>query len=195
MLSDYKTFIGIIAVIMTLAAHIPYMRDTWRGTNKPHMFSWIIWTLMTIIILVAQIVDGAGAGAWSTAVVLIPCVFVTVLSFTWRGEKYITRSDWAMFLTGIATIPLWIVTEDPLWSVIIICAIDALAFGPTFRKGWAKPHEEATFMYGLNIPRHALSTLAISNYSLVTALYPVMLVVMNTAMYLMLKARRRVLPR
>jgi len=191
MLADYKIWIGIIAAVMTLAAHIPYLIDTWRGTNKPHMFTWIIWTLLTFIMLAAQVTGGAGAGAWSTGMVLIPCGAIMFLSFTWRGEKDITRSDWIMFVAGIASIPLWAVTDDPLWSVVLICAIDALAFGPTFRKAWRKPHEEATFMYGLNVPRHALATLAISHYSLVTALYPVMLVVMNAAMYLMLKLRRR----
>src|SRR5690606_16045788 len=110
----------------------------YRGTNKPHMFTWIIWTLLTAIILAAQIVGGAGPGAWSTGAVLLPCIIITVLAIQ-RGEKNITASDWVMFLAGLAAIPVWLATSNPLWAVIIVVAIDALAFGPTFRKSWFRP--------------------------------------------------------
>lgn len=189
-MNDYKVILGAIAAVMTFVAHIPYIVTILRGTNKPHMFTWIIWTLLTVIVLAAQITGGAGPGAWSTGVVLIPCLVITALSFT-RGEKNITRADWAMFLAGLAAIPAWIVTSDPLWAVVIVVVIDALAFGPTFRKAWWKPFEENSTMYGVNIIRHSFSIAALAIYTPVTALYPIMLWVMNTAMWAMLTTRRR----
>ncbi|NBX66857.1 MAG: hypothetical protein EBQ96_07675 [Proteobacteria bacterium] len=187
---DYKIILGAIAVVMTIIAHLDYMRAIIRGTNRPHLFTWIIWTLLTVIILAAQISDNAGPGAWSTLAVLVPCVAITLMAIK-SGEKNITKSDWAMFMAGLASIPVWLLTSNPFWSVIIVCLIDALAFGPTFRKAWFKPHEEATFMYGFNVPRHMLSVAAIANYSLVTTLYPAMLVFLNALMYIMIKLRRR----
>jgi exosortase/archaeosortase len=190
---DYKIICGSIAAALTFVAHIPYIVTILRGTNKPHMFTWIIWTLLTFIVLAAQIVGGAGPGAWSTAAVLLPCLVITALSIT-RGEKNITRADWAMFIAGIAAIPVWILTSNPLWAVVIVVAIDALAFGPTFRKSWDKPFEENSTMYGVNIIRHSFSIAAIALYTTVTALYPIMLLVMNTSMWLMLMARRTLEP-
>lgn len=188
-MDDYKIIFGAIATVLTFAAHIPYIVTILRGTNKPHMFTWIIWTLLTFIILAAQIVGGAGPGAWSTAAVLLPCLVITALSFK-QGEKNITRSDWAMFIAGLLAIPAWALTDDPLWAVIIVVGIDALAFGPTFRKSWHKPFEENSAMYGVNIIRHSFSIAAIASYTMVTALYPVMLLFMNTAMWVMLMVRR-----
>jgi hypothetical protein len=190
-MADYKIILGAVAAIMTFAAHIPYFIAILRGTNKPHMFTWIIWTLLTVIVLAAQITGGAGPGAWSTAVVLIPCVLITALSFRY-GEKNITKLDWAMFVAGLAAIPAWVMTSNSLWAVVIVTTIDALAFGPTFRKSWHKPHEENSTMYGVNIVRHSIALAALAAFTPVTALYPAMLVVMNTAMYGMLLARRRI---
>lgn len=189
-MDEWKIIFGFIATAMTFVAHVPYIVAIMRGTNRPHMFTWIIWTLLTVIILAAQILGGAGPGAWSTAAVLIPCVVITALSFT-RGEKNIARSDWVMFAMGLLAVLAWALTSNPLWAVVIAVVIDAFAFGPTFRKAWHKPHEENSTMYGVNIIRHLFSVAAIAVYTPVTALYPAMLIVMNGAMWGMLLARRR----
>ena len=136
---------------MTIAAHIPYLLQTIKGTNKPHIFTWIIWTLLTFIAAAVQYVGNAGPGAWVTGVTGLICVVITIFTFK-NGEKHITRSDWVMFIAGLITIPLWLLTNSPLWSIILITTIDCSAFYPTFRKSWHKPHEENTFMYGFNIP-------------------------------------------
>jgi hypothetical protein len=186
---DIKIIVGCVGMVMTIAAHIPYLLQTIKGTNKPHIFTWIIWTVLTFIAAAVQYVGGAGAGAWITALTGVLCVLITVCA--WRyGEKDITRSDWVMFMCGLASIPIWVITESPLWSIILITAIDCSAFYPTFRKSWAKPHEENTFMYGFNIPRHVVSILSIAQLNVLTVLYPAALLGMNVIMYAMLKWRR-----
>lgn len=189
---DYKVALGLIAVAMTIWAHIPYFLDTIKGINKPHIFTWIIWSLLTFIAFAAQISGGAGIGAWVTGVTGLICVAIMVAAFH-KGEKYITRSDWIMFLAGLSAIPVWIATDDPLLAVIIVTAIDVAAVYPTFRKSWEKPWEENSFMYGFNIPRHVCSIASLQILSPVTALYPAGLLLMNIVMYIMLKARRKTL--
>lgn len=186
---DFKTILGIIAVLMTIWAHIPYLRHTLSGINKPHIFTWVIWTLLTGIAFVAQVVEGAGPGAWATGACCAICLIITIAAAK-MGEKEITRSDWIMFLLGLAAIPVWLATDEPLWSVWIITLIDLSAVVPTFRKSWLRPHEENSFMYGFNIPRHIISIAALSQISIVTALYPFGLLLMNIVMFVMLKARR-----
>lgn len=188
--TDTKTILGLLAVLMTIWAHIPYLLQTLRGTNKPHVFTWVIWTLLTGIAFAAQLTGQAGAGAWATGVTCVICLIITIAAIK-HGEKDITRSDWAMFLLGLAAIPLWLATSDPVWSIWLVTLIDCSAFYPTFRKSWLKPHEENSFMYGFNIPRHVMTLAAISNFSLVTALYPAALLAMNVIMYVMLKLRRQ----
>lgn len=179
---------------MTVWAHIPYLFHTVRGTNKPHIFTWVIWTLLTGIAACAQWAGGAGAGGWVTFFTAAMCVAILLATLR-NGEKHITRGDWIMFLAGLAAIPVWALTDNPVWSVWIITLIDLAATYPTFRKSWLRPHEENSFMYGLNIPRHAVGLMAIEIYSVTTTLYPAALLFMNIVMYAMLKMRRMHLAR
>ncbi len=189
MTPEGQVWLGLAAAALSVAAHIPYMAGIVRGTNKPHIFTWVIWTLLTVIAYAAQVAGNGGPGAWSTGATIVMCVIITALAWR-RGERDIARSDWVMFGAGLAALPVWLATQNPLGSVLIVTAIDALAFGPTIRKSWHKPHQENTTMYGVNILRHVLALAALSRFSLVTALYPAMLLAMNTGTYAMLKIRR-----
>jgi len=48
-------------------------------------------------------------------------------------------ADWYFFLAALAAIPLWLLTRTPLYSVVVVTVIDALAYVPTFRKSWHRP--------------------------------------------------------
>ena len=187
--SDYKTLLACIAVGMTVVAHIPYLLTTLKGSNRPHLFTWIIWSLLTFIAFAAQVAGGAGAGAWVTGATGVICLIITAAAFR-NGEKNITRADWTMFLAGLAAVPAWIMTDDPFWSVVIVVGIDLAAVGPTVRKSWLRPFEENSFMYGFNIPRHVIALGSLQVFSPTTALYPGALLIMNALMYGMLKMRR-----
>ena len=189
---EIKTILGSVAVIMTVVAHIPYLLQTLRGTNKPHLFTWIIWSLLTFIAFAAQVSGNAGPGAWVTGATGIICVIITLAAWK-NADKDITRSDWVMFVAGLSAIPAWLLTKDPLLAVIIVVVIDLCAVVPTIRKSWNKPHEENSFMYGFNIPRHGIALLSLQTVTWVTALYPAALFVMNVGMYAMLKLRGRLI--
>ena len=186
--------IGTITVIMGIGLHVPYLRDAITRRIKPHPFTWIIWTLLTAIVFFAQLSDGAGPGAWTNGTVALLCVFIVAASLR-NGFHDIKRSDVILFVTGLLTIPLWVLTDDPLYSVITISIIDTIAFLPTFRKSYHKPNEEALYLYGLNFIRHGLSIVALAHYSVVTALFPAVLVFNNLALALFLIWRRRMIAR
>ena len=191
-MDDIRPMLAGIAILMTVWAHIPYLRETLSGRNKPHIFTWMIWGLLTFIAFAAQLAGGAGIGAWVTGVTGAICLIIIVASLK-RGEFDISRADWVMFGLSLLAIPLWLVTSNPLWAVVLVTGIDCLAFGPTFRKSWNKPFEENTFMYGFNVPRHALAISALEVVTLTTAIYPLVLLVMNLIMYATLKWRRHTL--
>ncbi len=189
---DIKIVFAAIAMGMTIWAHVPYFIDTLKGINRPHIFTWIIWSILTLIAAFAQFSGNAGPGAWVTFLTGIVCLAITFVAFR-NGEKDITKSDWIIFVAAIAAIPLWVITSDALLAVIVVTIIDLIAFVPTFRKSWKRPFEENSFMYGFNVPRHCLAIAAIDTYSYVTILYPAALLVMNGIMYGMLKMRRTIL--
>ncbi len=70
-MSDYKTLISIIAVLLTFGGYIPYILDTIRGKTTPHVYTWFIWALVTAIAFGLQVNAGAGVGSWVNLAVII----------------------------------------------------------------------------------------------------------------------------
>jgi uncharacterized membrane protein SpoIIM required for sporulation len=120
------------------------------------------------------------------------CLGIGVIA-RFRGEQHITRGDWIAFIVTLLAIPLWIATSDPLWSVLLVTGIDAVAYYPTFRKSYAKPDEELAFKYILTVIRNLFSLLALENFSVVTSIYQLVSICMEIGIVVMLLWRRAVL--
>ncbi len=189
---DFKVLMGLAAVAMGFAGYVPYFTGILKGTTKPHVFSWFIWGLLTAIAFVIQISEHAGPGAWITGVTACVCFAITALALQ-RGERSITRSDWATFIAALASIPLWLITKDPVYSVLLITVIDALGFYPTFRKTWHKPWEEALIAHFMSGLKWVFAIAALEQMNFNTAFYPLSLVFMNNAFVAMALWRRHVL--
>ena len=170
----------------------PYFIGIYRKTIKPHVFSWFIWTLIIGIDWAAQYSKEAGPGAWCTGFSALVAFLVTIFSLKY-GEKNITRSDWISFFAALTSILLWLLTKDPLWSVIIVSIINALAFYPTFRKSWHKPYEEGALLFILDGLSFGLSIFALENLNPTTYLFAVAVVCQNSLFIGMLFYRRRVI--
>ena len=184
--------IGTITVIIAIAMHVPYLVGAIKGTIKPHPFTWILWTLLTLIVFFAQFFDGAGPGAWGTGVVGGLCIAITFASLRY-GFEDIKKKDAIFFIIGLMSIPLWVYTNDPTLSVIIVTVIDMFAFAPTFRKSYMKPYDEPLYLYTSNIIRHGLSLFAIVHVSIATAFFPFMIMIANIGLTGFLIWRRKVL--
>lgn len=183
--------IGAITVVVAICTYLPYLRDTIKGKVTPHPFTWTIWVTLTAIAYAAQVSDNAGPGAWMNAAVLIICFFIILFSFK-NGFKNITLFDKYIFGLGLLAIALWLITQNALWSVILVSIANTIAYIPTFRKSYQKPYEEAVYLYGINFFRHGASILALANLSIITALFPVVLTINNGALALFLLWRRRI---
>ena len=118
-------------------------------------------------------------GVWSLA----------VLAYKY-GDKNYTRSDWIALISALSAIPLWLLTNDPLWSVILITMIDIIAFYPTIRKSWIDPRYESTGMFFLSGLICALGIAGLTVINFTTSLYVFALVILNWGFVLMLYARR-----
>jgi hypothetical protein len=187
-----KDVLGLLSVLMAVVSYVPYVRSTLLGRTKPHAFTWLVWGAVMVIAFVAQLSDRAGAGSWATGLSAAFCLGIGILAL-FLGEKHITRGDWIAFLTTVLAIPLWIATSDPLWSVLLVTAIDAIAYYPTFRKSYAKPDEELAFKYVLTVIRYLLSLMALEHYTIVTSVDQLVSIVMEVSLVIMLLWRRAVL--
>lgn len=191
---EFHTILGALSVVIGIVSFLPYFRDIYRGTTKPHPFSWLIWGILDTTVFAAQIAKGAGAGSWATAVTLLFTFIIAGVSFK-SGEKRITRVDWLCLFGGFSGIALWSLTDDPLLAVIVVTVTNSLAMIPTIRKSFTRPHEETLSMYALAVAKWVPSVLAMESWSAANWLFPVSLIFWNSAMVAILVHRRSSLAR
>ncbi len=185
-----KELFGYLSLVLVIASAVPYMLTVHKGKTKPHLFSWIIWTIPTAVVFAGQAVSDAGAGGWATGFTLLCNIFIVWQSFKY-ADKNITRSDWLYLIGCLAAIPLWMIAKDPLYSVILVTLMDVLGYGPTVRKSWNTPHDENAFAYFMLLPKHVASLLAMESYSVTNTLFPYAMIVINGMMCVFLLIRRR----
>jgi hypothetical protein len=183
---------GMIATGFMLAGYVPYLQALWRREAKPHTFSWLLWGTVNAIICAVQVAGNGGAGAWAAGVVAVFNIGIGLYAIR-GGERNITRGDWAIFLSVLAALPLWALTKDPVWSVVLVSIIDTLAFVPTLRKSWRRPHEEVASTFALGIAGFAFALMALDNYSFANICYPAKVIVTNALFVGSLLYRRRAL--
>jgi len=170
-----KLLLSIAASALTIWAFVPYIRDIRNGTYTPHFFSWIIWAITTTIVAIAQFSAKGGLGAWPILLSGLITAYVAYLAFTKKSTLRITRTDWVFFWGALLSIPVWYLTADPLWSVIILTTIDLFGFWPTLRKSWTHPQEESSGFYVLMGIRNLLACIALESYSWTTLLFPALI--------------------
>ena len=186
-----KEALGIIAVALTFIAFLPYIRSILQGKTKPHVFSWVIWGLTTFVIALAQFAEGGGAGDWAIAVSGLITMYVAFLAYTKHADTDITKVDWVFFIAALAAMPLWVINDDPLWTVIILTTIDVFGFAPTFRKSFHKPFDEQLGFYVLMATRNIIVVAALEHYSVTTVLFPALTGALVFAFILMVVVRRK----
>lgn len=167
-----KSLLSGLAIAITLFAFIPYLRAIVSGHARPHVFSWIIWGSTTLIVFFAQLQDGAGIGAWPIGVSGVMTLVVAMLAYQYRADYNITRTDRIFMCLAMLSLPLWYLTANPMWAVILLTFVDLLGFGPTFRKAFYLPYQENIGFFSLFALRNLLVLLALEHYSLATILFP-----------------------
>ena len=189
----YKELLSGVAIALTLIAFLPYIRSIINGAIKPHVFSWVIWGITTLIVFFAQLEDNGGVGAWPIGVSGSLTLFIALLAYIKRSEITVTKMDWLFFVLAMLSLPFWYFTSDPLWAVVILTTVDVLGFGPTVRKAYNFPHSESAFFYALFAVRNLIVVMALENYSVTTVLFPAVIAAACMLLMAMITYRRRVL--
>jgi hypothetical protein len=190
-----KEVSGVIASILTFALFIPYVRSIRAGSTRPHVFSWLIWGAGTCAVAMAQLSAGAEWGGWVILGSGIFSIYISYLALKYRGKRDLRPVDWLFLFMGMAALPAWAVTNEPMWAVALLTAADLLGFGPTVRKALRHPHDEPVWFYLLAALRNLLVLFALGSYSLTTVIFPLAIGLACLTMAIMLTLLRRSVPR
>ena len=89
---EIKLFFGVGSSILAVVCFAPYIKDILSRKTEPHRYSWLVWTILQTVGVMAQIKEGAGYGAWPLADGAVFCFSIFLLSFKY-GTKNISKFD------------------------------------------------------------------------------------------------------
>ncbi len=185
---ELKVIFGLCAVACELFAAFIYWKDILRGNTKPHLYTHLIFAIVMTIAFFGITAGGGASGAWSILVTIVFEVSVTFAALKW-GTRDITKGDTIFLVLALAAIVPWIVTDNPLWSVILISIIDMCAIIPTLRKTYNEPSSESLQAWILAFARGIFQLSALGVYSVTTVLYPLEVLSADTILISIILAR------
>lgn len=186
-----KQLLGIGATCLVFVGYVPYFRGVISGKIRPHIYSWLVWSIVAFIVFALQVSGGAGAGSLVTLATALMCVGVIILSYVLKRRVEAVKMDLVFLVLAVIALGFWLIAKQPVLSIVLATTVDLLAFVPTVRKTWSYPHTETVTFYYFMTWRFGLAVLALQKYSVVTALYPVTWLVVELCFALMLIVRQR----
>lgn len=132
----------LISFMVTAAA-------AWRGTFRPNLVTWGLWSATPLIAGSAALVAGAGLAAAPTLVAGggTTLIVVAALASPHRTLWPVRRHDLGCAALAVAALVGWALTRDPLVAVVFAIAADAAASAPTLHKSWTRPGTETAVAY------------------------------------------------
>ncbi len=181
---------GIVAGVVALVAIVPYLRDTARGSTRPQRFSWLIWCVLSLVVLGSQHADGA---SWSLLLVvshLLATLAVLLLAIR-RGVGGGTPLDWALLAFAGVGVVGWQVAGEPSIATACVIVADAPAVAMMLPKTYRDPYTETLSSYVLGAASSVLALGAVGSLDLALLAYPIYLALAGGLLSLVIHHRRR----
>jgi len=164
---DIKYLFLVLSGIFTFFSYFIYFRSIIKWESKPHVISWFIWGLISFVIFSIQIYDNAWIWAFNIWFVAFLCFLIAFISLKKWSTK-INKSDYISLAFWVLSIILWIFSNNPFFSVILLILVDIFWFIPTILKSIKKPFEETEVAYFLAWEWYLMSIFAMENISFLT---------------------------
>jgi hypothetical protein len=184
---------GTLAGLVGVAGMAPYIRDTVRGATRPHPGTWLIWAVLSIVVLESQRADGA---SWSlvmagTHVALNAAVVAIAVR---AGAGGLTAADAALMAVAAGGVAGWLAFEAPVVATACVVVADLVAAAMMVPKAWRDPGSETPSTLVLASIGGTLAAVAVAVPEPALLLYPAYYAAVNGALALVILGRRGRLP-
>lgn len=188
-LSDAAPALGVAAALIGLADMVPYLRDTVRRSTRPHRGTWLIWTVLAVVVSLSQQADGA---SWSVAMAVTQAATNgLVLALAIRlGTGGLSALDASLIALAAAGVGGWLLAGDPLVATACVVVADLVAAAMMVPKTWRDPASETVSTFAGASLAGALSAAAVAAPDPSLMLYPAYYCLVNGALALLIVGRR-----
>jgi hypothetical protein len=181
--------VAFIAGLISFCGVLPYVRDVLKGKTHPNLVSWATWCLLNLINTTAAISTGATQTALLSGASALATGWITLLSLR-RGVKRYTTFDVVCQVLAIGGIIAWRLTGQPEIAVLIAVSVDLVAALPTWRHAWVAPFAETWQGFAIADGAAIMTLFTITNYSIVSLAFPMLVLTNCTVMVTVINARR-----
>jgi hypothetical protein len=166
-------WLGWIAGFISLAGFIPYILSIIKKETRPHLLTWMIWTL------VGSILAGSYYYSANPSLVelLVPIAYVigpliiTCLAFYYGEIKY-SSFDIFCLSAALFSLVLGVLLKNPFLVLIFNILLDFFGALPTIHKTYLDPASENLFAWSLFLLGNFLNLIALPSWDWVLVLYP-----------------------
>ena len=187
---DYRTILGIIPVLLAAPSYWLYIRSIFVGKTVPHMYSWLIWSLLAGIGFVGQVSGDAGPGSWNTGITAVACFAIFIVAAK-KGERHLYVIDKILLLVAVAAIILRVLTSSNEIAVFMATIAALVGFALTIKKAYHKPSQENPTTFFINSTRNFISLFALNSISFLTFFYPFCMMLANASILIVIITRKK----
>jgi hypothetical protein len=181
--------LGALAGLAGLVGTAPYVRDVIARSTRPQRGTWLIWSMLAIVVGLSQRADGATwsvvmAGAHAAGNGLVLALAVRY------GTGGLSRQELALVAVAGAGVTGWVLADDPLVATVGVVAADLIALAMMVPKTWRDPGSETLSTFALASVGGALAVASVGALEPSLLLYPAYYCLANGALALLIVSRR-----
>ena len=163
---------GIVASIVAILATVPYVASILRGTTKPSVTTWTIWTSVSILLASSYYASGATNSFWITVTYAASSTLIAVLSFRY-GMVTITKLDWICLFGALLSAVPWLIFRSAPGTLYVVLVIDALGAIPTISKAYVDPVSENRVAWLIAFLANSLNLFAVGTWNAQIGIFPI----------------------
>jgi hypothetical protein len=140
MINEHFTY---LAAAITLAGNSYYAVSAYKGTIRPNIMSWILWSAAPLVTFFAQLSQGVTQQSiLSLAVGVSPIFIIITALIASNGGFKLTKLDVVCAVSTFMALLLWLITGKGSLAIILSIIAGCFAGLPTLIKSYKDPGSE-----------------------------------------------------
>ena len=180
----------IVGTLIGAAGSVAYLADTVKGKIKPNRVTFLLWSIVPIIIFFAQINQGVGLEALMTfSAGFLPLTIFIASFINKQAEWKLTRFDLICGILSLIGLVLWVITKVGNVAIFFSIVADGIAAIPTIVKAYRYPETELAWPWIATVFGVVLTLLTLSTFTFANCAFLLYILVVNTLIYALVQFR------
>ena len=168
---NHTTF-GYVSGVLEGIGALPYLYSILNGQTKPSRATWLIWSMVGIILFITYYLSGARETLWQPGIAVLFNLTFATLSLKY-GVGGTTKLDILCFIGVAIALFFWAITSSPVVGMTIIVIIATIGSIPTILKVYKDSQSENKSTWLFWVLANIANLLAIKSWSYEIIFYPI----------------------